>query len=241
MNKSIEIFKTTQKEPARLVEAYSELGCVYRDWARLQRSKIKSATNEIRELEKNAISNLEKSLAEAKELEMLVEMGDILEDIAQVYFLQRDERGYSNALAKLDEAELIVPKQYFIHDNIVLPQVENPVTPFWSLLGKIMLLRGHIEFDRISAYDSLKWYVLAGAYFDLFSDSTTLADYAARSIYDQVRELKLVQLNQWRKEMDLTSEGYKFGRTRMIKILDQTLGVIDRSSEASNMISSAAA
>jgi hypothetical protein len=162
---------------------------------------------------------------------MTVEQADVFEDIAQVYFLQDD---YTQALDHLEKAERLVPSNYFIGANGEPPQVKNPVTPFWSLLGKVMLLRGHIEFYRSTDHDSSKWYVIAGAYFDLFSESTTLTDYAARSIYDQVRDLKTFQLDAWRRAMDATTDKLQFRRTRMIKILDEILGVIETPSGISD-------
>lgn len=226
LNRSTNIFLKQYEEPPRLVEAHGALGCVYRDWARI--AKLKSAQPaEIEKLEDAALDKLQRSFDGARNLGMTAEQVDVLEDMAQVYFERKE---YKKTQQVLDEATTLVPPAYLIA-NTGLPALHEAVTPYWASLGKIALLRGHVEYDLGHESNSAYWYTLAGAYLDLFAHTTPLTDYAASSIYARLRNSQATKIALWRHQADKIQEEYQLRRTQLMDILDQTLGVLDLPSE----------
>lgn len=223
LNRSVEIFRKSYQEPPRLIAARGALGCIYRDWSRL--AKLKGAdSSEVEKLQDAALNKLQQSFDGAREGGMLAEQVDILEDMAQVYF---DRKETKKSLQLLDEAAALVPAEYYISES-GLPDPREPVTPYWATMGKVALLRGHIEYDFGREKDSVYWYMLAGSYFQLFAEPTPLIDYAARSIYNpRLQNSKPALINAWRHSADKIQEQYRLQRTRLMDILDQTLGVIE--------------
>ena len=221
--RSVNIFLKHYEEPPRLVEAYGARGCIYRDWAKLARD-AKHSLAEIEKLENAALENLQPSFNRARDLGMTAEQVDVLEDMAQVYFTRKQ---FDQTKQLLDQAAALVPPQYFISETKGLPTIQEPITPYWASLGKIALLRGHIEYDSEHKTESAYWYTLAGAYLDLFASTTPLTDYAATSIYARLRNSHATQIAAWRHDADKIQEQYRMKRTQLMDILDQTLGVLD--------------
>lgn len=228
LNRSANIFLKQYEEPPRLVETYGALGCVYRDWARLAKSI--SSYAEVRKLEEAALDKLERSFERARDLKMDAEQADVLEDMAQVYFAR--DKNDIQTIRLLDEATDLIPDEYKIPETQGLPHIQEPITPHWATLGKISLLRGHIEFESGHRTESAYWYTLAGAYFDLFANTTPLTDYAASSIYANLRKIQATDLSAWRYQADKIQAEYQLRRTQLMDILDQTLGVLDLPSES---------
>ncbi len=229
LDRAAYIFDKVIKEPFRSIEAYSELGCTYRDKARVLR-KLSSRLAEIRKLEEKAVENLLVSSAISEEKGFAMEKADALEDIAQVYFQQSN---YQAALQKLQDAEFIIPKEYFISESAGIPKLSDPVTPFWALLGKTALLRGQIEFERGLSKDAYKWWTYAGAYFDLYAPTTTLTNYAVRSVYSNLHNLGVGQLEEWKKVADKVGQDCHIPQPKLREILDDIFGVIGDSNVSS--------
>lgn len=220
LNRAVNIFTNTVSEPLRLVHAHNELGCTYRDWAAFYR---RQGDSECAKLEASALDNLQASQDLAKRIGVLVERADTLEDMAQVYFNRCE---YARALQLLDESESLIPQEYLIKDSTGAPTVVEPVAPFWSVLGKTSLLRGHIAFDQAQKKDAARWYTLASAYFGLYAKATALTDYAVRSVYTRVCGLPSDELVDWRRFAGLCEKEYHLGRTKLTEVLDDTLGQI---------------
>lgn len=224
--RSVNIFLKLFEDKPYLVEAHGARGCIYRDWGMLAR-KAKQSLAEIEKLEDAALENLHDSFDKARELKVNAEQVDVLEDMAQVYFARRQ---FDQTKQLLEQATALVPSQYSISETKGLPTIQEPVTPYWASLGKIALLRGHIEYDSEHKTESAYWYTLAGAYLDLFASTTPLTDYAASSIYARLRNSQATQIAAWRYHADEIQEQYQMKRTQLMDILDQTLGVLDTSS-----------
>jgi tetratricopeptide (TPR) repeat protein len=222
LKRAVSIFTSSISEPLRLVDAYKEFGCTYRDWSKFQRQRGDSSSESERS-EVLALDNLQKSHDLASQIGMLVERADTLEDMAQVYFNRRD---HERASQLLDQSDTLIPQQYFIQDTSGLPTISEPVAPFWAVLGKTSLLRGHLAFDQALKNESARWYTLASAYFGLYAEATTLTDYAAHSVYARVRSLPPDEIADWRRVTTLYEKEFCVGKTKLIEVLDETLGQI---------------
>ncbi len=72
---------------------------------------------------------------------------DCCEDLAQVYFGRGD---LGNTEIWLRRGEDTIPPEYKIAEGTGLQPIaiEECVEEFWQLMGKIELLRGHMEYER---------------------------------------------------------------------------------------------
>ncbi len=222
LERAFYIFENVIKEPFRKIEACSELGCSYRDLAKVQR-RLLANPSEIKDLETKALEQLNLSVGLAPQYGLFIERADALEDIAEIYFQQLE---YTTALQKLRQAEVLVPKEYVISVSSGPPKIENPITPFWAVLGKICLLRGQIDMERDLHKEAYKWWAFAGSYFDLYAPTTTLTNYAVRTIYGKLRMLKIDQLEEWRSASEQVMREFRLPEPKLKQILDDIFGVI---------------
>ncbi len=119
-------------------DSRNELGCVYRDWARLMQAHGHSIQAE--RLFANAVRELEGTIAEAKDSWRILR-ADSYEDLARVHYY---EGRIGQAQLALSNAERLVPNGYRIVLGHGMPQISKPIEGYWFLLGKIQLMHGHI-------------------------------------------------------------------------------------------------
>jgi tetratricopeptide (TPR) repeat protein len=200
--RAIGIFKEVT-EPVRLVEAYNELGCTYREWAALERDHALDSPLP-RALSATAIRWLEESLRQAEELGSWVQYTDTCEDIAEVYVQQGD---FDRAALWLQRAEEKIPDAYKIIEGRGLGDVplEERVEEYWQILGKVELRRGHMAYDRADAAnqgkvtraaleEAMTHYALAATYFERYSAHAVRLEATHKQVYSRIRRCKLEDL-----------------------------------------------
>jgi tetratricopeptide (TPR) repeat protein len=158
----------TVDEPIRLVQAYDELGCVYRDRVVLSGSPDITQFAIARQM-------FHRAKEVAKKHGYGVLSADACEDLAKTYFRAGE---YNEANRWLDEAEGDIPQSCRLSRDAMFRGCSED---FWQQLGKIHLLRGTIGMTSLlrtrsgneSAQEQLirgvvEHYVFAVAYFDRF-------------------------------------------------------------------------
>ncbi len=196
------IFKEVT-EPVRLIEAYNELGCTYREWAALERDHD-PASPLPRALSATALRWLEESLRLAEEVGSWVQYTDTCEDIAEVHVQQGD---FDRAELWLRRAEEKIPDAYKIVEGYGLPDVPlaERVEEYWQILGKVELRRGHITYDREDAAnqgkvtrpaleEAMKHYAFAATYFERYSAHAVRLEATHKQVYSRIRRCKLEDL-----------------------------------------------
>ena len=139
---STRIFREQLPQPERLVEGYLELGCIYRDWARI-RPKYEHEDDEPQDrMAEQGIRTLRKAANEAGQ-RYLYRRIDALVNLAWLYYYIEKPEDARQVL--LEEVIPEIP-EYIITDG--LPQVENPTRFLWVQLGKAHALLGQISFDE---------------------------------------------------------------------------------------------
>ena len=137
---AVGIFTDTVKERLRLVEAYIELGCIYREMARRQ----KSDKNELADLIAKGKEAFDLAVENA-EAELAYRAADALVNMAWMYYYVED----------FEEAQKVVERMFGMIETRYLftkedkPSHGNGLIPwFWVQLGKAYLLLGRIAFGR---------------------------------------------------------------------------------------------
>lgn len=194
LKKAIEIFSPYAiDEPIRLINAYNELGCVYREQA--AQAYTMAPHTVPNQPEQLAEHYLNQAITLAQEREYWVQYVDSYEDLAQLYFqaLRLDK-----ANECLNSAENAVPDIYKIKEGLGLQDIpiKDCSEEFWRQMGKIEVLRGHLAFDREqpntdkasrSVLDrAVQHYALAAAYFDGYSGQARL-QIAFEQLYDHFK------------------------------------------------------
>jgi len=161
-------------EPLRRFQANNELGCAYRERAILGENDP--------EIAGLAVEHLKRDLDIVKEDYPLLYV-DACEDLAQAYFRGGD---YRNANVWLKDAEAVI-RDYQMHRGETAPASEHYVVDHWQQLGKISMLRGHMEFDALMRRtraprkdfprdfrQAIEHYTLAAGYFGRFLEPPQL-------------------------------------------------------------------
>lgn len=137
---AVEIFTNVVKERLRLVEAYIELGCVYRELAR--RKKMDEAL--VYSLISNGKNAFEAAL-KYSENEFSYRGVDALINMAWMYFYVDN---FDEAQITIDRTfEMIEPSYLFTSERTPL-RLEGFVPWYWVQLGKAYLLLGRIAFEN---------------------------------------------------------------------------------------------
>ncbi len=137
---AVEIFKNNVKERLRLVEAYIELGCDYRETARRKNAKHDDSTEFVRKGEQAfdlAVAN--------SDAEFAYRGVDALVNKAWMYY-------YVDNFEKAGELVnsvlgMIQPQYLFTNERAPIHE-EEQVPWYWVQLGKAYLLLGNISFKR---------------------------------------------------------------------------------------------
>jgi tetratricopeptide (TPR) repeat protein len=208
LNRAIEVFRRID-EPARRMEAYGQLGCVYRDQANLYR-RMHVHEGQIRGLEEKAHKNLQHSIELAEQHGMTIERADRLEDLAEVYLNWRE---FGEAAHKLDESDALIPDGYAITRERGLPSPQDPDSSMWYLLGKNGLLRGRIAFEQEKYEEAVEQCMLAYSYFGLYSRELIEQRYSgwtsgARRILNYLLELPRERLESLQETLERVAQEY---------------------------------
>ncbi|MFN8483165.1 MAG: tetratricopeptide repeat protein [Anaerolineae bacterium] len=242
---AVEIFSSKddpkKKEQARLVEALIELGCVYRDWARLRPQYTWDDDPQALELEAQSEKVLRQAAAEAhvpvpfREVEARV-------NLAWLYFY-KGERARAERMVH-EEILPLISREYLIIEGSSVPHPDEPITFYWVQLGKTHILLGEIEAGAYSAlYDKLKSvgsdtapalkhlrqaaeeYTLALAYDELFASDFRDMERGLDRIYDTLKTLNPQELDVVSRAIRDTEQKYNLPPpSRMRTYFEESLG-----------------
>jgi tetratricopeptide (TPR) repeat protein len=139
---------------------------------------------------------------------------DVWEDLGELLFLSHDEAG---AKACITKAEAMIPKEFKIIPGEHIPE-PGDVREYFSALAKLEMLKGQMAFDgqKCDRQAGLRHYILAYAYFRLFSREAVQTEQLIDYLYRRLRNLPyhhqkaLISeteswLNETRIEVDLNS------------------------------------
>lgn len=230
---AIDIFETRVEEPARLREAYAQLGLTYRDRANRYREEGIAEREEIDRLEEQARHWLTRSIDRAKEQGLLMEQADLLEDLAEIHF-NRGE--YDSAEELLERSDQLIPVEYYITRREGLPSLEEADPNLWLILGKNRVLRGRMAFAQRDYEKAMEAYLLSKNYFALYSIDSMERDVrtgATRRGLRQLRRLPRETLEDLRRYTKSIAEEYglsdTLGTDRTLRMLNVALQTVRRS------------
>lgn len=185
-----ETFKTGTNwhEPARELEALQALGCLYRQWAQWEKTRANGSPAQVQKLVTDSQKKFEMAQELiAKEKEKYVGAdADILNDMAELYWIQDDKTRALDYADKSDAAVRAISKNYFIAEH---KQPEEPRLYLYVILGKNELLRGRVALKEGELAAAAQRYAAASAYFDRFEGDQTTRELTARRIYRIYRDL----------------------------------------------------
>jgi tetratricopeptide (TPR) repeat protein len=219
-DQAVQTFRHTVQERLRLVEALNELGCVYRDWARIRPEDDSAQAPDRNVLAEKGI----RALREAAQLsadEFLYRQVDALTNLAWLYsYIERSDK----AKSVLCEAESLVPADYHITSERGVPQLDDPSAFFWVQMGKAHLLRGWMAVQEYGATrpaakgevrdESLLWQVtehftLALAYDELFGEDFRDLRRAKDSMYRALQGINVNELRMLYKGVEAVAREYR--------------------------------
>ncbi len=220
-------------EPLRLAYAQNELGCVYRDWAFVRQRHGRDFTALVEQAREQllAAANVDGGAPEWR-----IHRADCYEDIANLEYIC-DPKGSTGVLKWLDKAQNNIEAQYRITAQGI-STIDEPAQGYWVMLGKIELLRGHVDFARgrekenagqeaDSDYQqAIQHYVFATVYFEAFSPHAHELTITLDSVYDRMRKLSARRLARLRKHAEGVAKNYALDVTRFLSIFDSTLGAV---------------
>ena len=218
LRRTVDIFTKEEREPIRLVEAYGQLGRLYRDQANLYRETGVGKPEEIGRLEEQAEQNLNTSIELALQHHLVIERADCLEDLAEIYFSRGE---YSKAEELLEQSDELIPAEYRITQDRGLPSPEQADPSLWHMLGKNSLLRGRTAFAQELYEKAIEHNILAYLYFELYSVEAVEERYtgwtsASRRILHQLRGLSRETLEHLQHYVKRVAEEYGVSDTRAV-------------------------
>jgi len=235
LTRAVEIFRQVVKEPVRMVEAFNELGCTYRERSRLAQDMAPDRP-QARAVTLEAIQHLQRSVELAKEHRLSVWYIDSCEDLAQVYFFRHD---YDNTRLWLQRAAEGVPEDYKFREGEVGSEIpeEECVEAFWLQMGKLELLHGNLAFDagidggtRPATLEVLeeaaRHYLLSAAYFEKFSERAVGLRATFRQMYDRFKSCTFDELQYLReKALPAIADRYAMDVSRLGRFFEDTIGL----------------
>ena len=187
---SYETFKagTNWQEPARELEALQALGCLYRQWALWKKTRANGSPAQVQKLVTDSQKKFEmaRELIAKEEKKYVGADADILNDMAELYWIQDDKTRALEYAAESDDAVRAISKNYFIAER---KQPEEPRLQIYVILGKNELLRGRIALKEEDLAAAAQHYAAASAYFDRFEGDQTTRELTARRVYRIYRDL----------------------------------------------------
>ena len=226
---AVYIFTHQVEERPQLIQALIELGCTYRDWARI-REQYGGTDPDRKTLARRGEDALRRAIREGEgEPGLLHMVVDAQVNLAWLYhYIEQDDK----ARQQLDEAVGRVPPEYYIRPKRGLPDRNLPQTFLWVQLGKAQLLYGQIamrEFQRTKGLEHLettaRHYTLSLAYDELFAPDFRDMRRAMALMYDNLKALNVKEFEAVYSSVDKTAEEYDLEKpTRMHEFLTKRFG-----------------
>jgi tetratricopeptide (TPR) repeat protein len=250
---AVDIFRREVPEKLRLVEAQNELGCIYRNWARLWPEHHEESDPSREKLTENGIAAL-KEAAQLAECAFPYRQVDALVNLAWLYYYVGQP---DRALEILNQAKAALSPGYCITKQRGLPQREDRVAFLWTQLGKAHLLQGEIALQRYEDQPSAKgevrdealWqnvakhFTLALAYSELFADDYRGMRGAKNTMYEALRGMNPNELRALYEGVAQTAQEYHLehcsgsngqpARPRMRSFLEEYFGAPEEFTEGS--------
>ncbi len=184
------IFKDGEK--IRLWEAWNELGCLNRDWARLLISM--RDMGEARKKFAKALEYQTQALQLAQDNNMRFQEVDTLDDIAEVYL---DLEHFEEVQKKLDGCKALIPSEFNLENA---KEQSYPGDVYWLSLAKIQLREGMMKVwiarqdashDNSRVVDGIRQLLISFLYFQLFSKQSNYLELRTREIVAKMNELAI--------------------------------------------------
>jgi tetratricopeptide (TPR) repeat protein len=234
LERSIYIFEEKVPEPSRLILAYNELGCTYRDRAvMLANDPEKSAFS--RSLFREAVTYLNKSNNLAKDRYEIAYL-DSCEDLASTFYQQGN---YEYAETWLKRAYEQIPNIYKLEKGKGRPLIpaEELVEEYFLLLGKIELLYGYLRYDvgfargsnqvsRKDLVNAVRHFVFSSTYFELYSARSRGRETAYKQLYERFKKCKYEDLRYLREDyIGNIAVDYGLDPNLVSNLFEDTLGL----------------
>jgi len=172
-------------ELARELEALQALGCLYRQWALWEKTREGGSAQLADKLGADSLRHLELALEKA-EPKYAGMRADILNDLAELFWVQGDK---ARALDYADQSDAVVSavsRYYFITER---KQPEEPRPQLYVILGKNELLRARLALEKGNLKSAAQRFTAASAYFDRFEGDQTTRELLARRTYRMYRNM----------------------------------------------------
>ncbi len=240
---AMDIFTREVAEKSRLIEALIELGCIYREWARLRPRYESKEDPKPQELAERGEYILRRAAKEAHELLPHREV-DALVNLAWLRHYIKDDAG----AAQIIEGEVYSLAEAYRHlESPELPAIADPNAFIWVQLGKAKLLLGQIAFEKYQAqYERLKrqgvdtaeaipllqeaarHFALSLAYDELFADHFRDLRAGLDVIYRDLKGLNPQEFQIVYEEVKRTAKNLKLdqrGPSRMQVFVERSFGL----------------
>ncbi|MBI4671948.1 MAG: ATP-binding protein [Chloroflexi bacterium] len=235
---ALDIFQTEVKETLREVEALIELGCAYRDWAKVLR-RSETPGDEIRQLARYAQDAFENAAKKAGK-GILFRQVDALVNLAWLgHFI--NEPDLINQAEQ--QVKAVIPPTYYINPATGKPDIDpnEAEVLLWPQIGKLHTLFGHRAFERFQAEESKKvnrdeqlmasalkeaarYYTLGLAYDGLLSATYRDVRRAEDEIYERAKILNPKELQTVAATVMQIEQDYKLGKSALRELLrDRTI------------------
>lgn len=236
LKKSIEIFETSVREPSRLINAYNELGCTYRDRASMQANRSSTSTS-FSSLVSEAVEALLTGIEKAKDNNYPRLFINCCEDLAQTLYPHNEQDKAENWLK---QALSYVPDEYFLKKGQGRPSVlqkEELVEEYLMLLGKIELLFGYFEYQKglikgnghVGREDlaaAMQHFVFSISYFELYSKRAIGRETAYKQLYNRFKKCSTEDLKYLRDvTIPTIAKDYGLDPTWVEALFEDTLGL----------------
>lgn len=240
-SKGVEVFRELRSAD-RQIEALIELGCAYRDLAKIHRGSLpapEDITGKVKDLAESAVGALTEAAGIAKG-RISYRRVDALTNLAWLHYYILDDQ---QAVKVLNQAKEIIPAEYFCQPVVTMPDgtrrggfpsldPKTAVVPFLLQLGKAELLQGQIAFNSFQhgrfreLQNAVLHYTLSLEY-----DSLLFGDRVPRDmgrgmdrIYERFDTLNPSELKKVYDLVEEVEEEYGLEKSRMMRFLEENFG-----------------
>ncbi len=231
LERAVHIFTEPVDEPLRLWEAYNELGSTYCDWGWLVRQREGKEAAQPKYAQSVNYQTQAYEVAKQHELEFAI--SDSCDDLAQVW---ADRGDFEEAHLWLERAQAPVPSEYEIVKGQGFPEVTDPWTGYWLVLGKAHLQRGIWAFrggewtELASLTDDerleygMREFALSVAYFQRYWPRSYAMGRTLRSFTRYVRDAGVLA-DRARETVRQVAEEYQVNLDILIETINDILGI----------------
>jgi hypothetical protein len=234
------------------VDALIELGCAYRDWARLWPNYTPRPDDPDRA---ELVRLGELALREAAEVARSQQPHRAVDALVNLAWLKYYVDDLAGVEAVLVDGQAMVKNEYYISTEDGLPPEELDQPWYWVQLGKIHLLKGHIAFNRYSQMytgykeirqrgdtdlgllekaqaalkESASMYTLSLAYNSLYGRGQLSRDQkrAETRIHGRLKGLNVDELQIVKEAIQATTVAYHLGQPRLAVLVDEWFGLTE--------------